>query len=150
MREAVNHGEVFTRGWVVELILDLVGYTPDRDLAGLRIVEPACGSGAFLASVVQRLSASCKKHNRDLTEAGDALQAFDLLDSNVEASRERVRAELLSDGWGSESVDLTIRGWVTQGDYLLAVHLDQSVDFVVGNPLYIRLEDVPRDHGDQQ
>ncbi len=31
--EAGEHGEVFTRPWVVGLILDLVGYTPDRDLA---------------------------------------------------------------------------------------------------------------------
>jgi adenine-specific DNA-methyltransferase len=43
-----NHGEVFTQQWVVELILDLAGYTPDRDLADLLAVEPACGGGAFL------------------------------------------------------------------------------------------------------
>lgn len=40
-----EHGEIFTRKWVVELILDLVGYTTERDLAGLaavrRPVEPA-------------------------------------------------------------------------------------------------------------
>ncbi len=29
-----DYGEVFTRRWVVELILDLVGYTPDKDLGG--------------------------------------------------------------------------------------------------------------------
>ena len=42
---AVENGEVFTRRWVVDLILDLVGYTPDKDLAVLRICEPACGEG---------------------------------------------------------------------------------------------------------
>ncbi len=36
-------GEVFTRRWVVDLILDLVGYTDDRDLASLKALEPACG-----------------------------------------------------------------------------------------------------------
>lgn len=31
--ESDEHGEVFTRRWVVELILDLAGYTSDRDLS---------------------------------------------------------------------------------------------------------------------
>ena len=38
-----EHGEVFTRRWVVDLILDLVGYTADRDLGGLVAVEPRAG-----------------------------------------------------------------------------------------------------------
>ena len=28
-----DYGEVFTRRWVVDLMLDLVGYSPDTDLA---------------------------------------------------------------------------------------------------------------------
>ena len=42
-----EHGAVFTRRWVVELILDLAGYTPDKDLGGMVAVEPSCGAGAF-------------------------------------------------------------------------------------------------------
>jgi hypothetical protein len=37
---AGEYGEVFTRRWVVDLILDLSGYTADRDLAGLVALEP--------------------------------------------------------------------------------------------------------------
>lgn len=33
--------------------------------------------------------------------------------------------------------------WVTTGDFLLAEHEPASVDHVVGNPPYIRLENVP-------
>jgi adenine-specific DNA-methyltransferase len=40
--------EVFTRRWVVEVLLNLTGYTVDRDLGSLHLVEPSCGSGAFL------------------------------------------------------------------------------------------------------
>src|SRR4051794_24845595 len=87
---AIEHGEVFTRRWVVDLILDLLGYTPDRDLAALRAVEPACGSGAFLGSMVGRVSASCREHGRGLDEAAEAIRAFDLLQRNVEISRNLV------------------------------------------------------------
>lgn len=145
MREAITHGEVFTRRWVVELILDLVGYTPERDLATFTIVEPACGGGAFLGPIVRRLSASCKRHNRDLGEAEQALRAFDLLEANVQISRDLVRAEMQAAGWDGSSVESVVQAWISQGDYLLTAHSGQAVDFVVGNPPYIRLEDVPRE-----
>ena len=76
---AGQHGEVFTRKWVVELILDLAGYTVERDLAELIAVEPACGTGAFLGPLVERLSASCRQHGRSISDARNALRAYDLL-----------------------------------------------------------------------
>ena len=57
-------GEVFTRRWVVDLILDLVGYTVDQDLASLRAIEPACGEGAFLGPIIDRLIASAERYAR--------------------------------------------------------------------------------------
>ena len=60
--ETGEHGEVFTRRWVVELILDLSGFTADRDLGGMVAVEPSCGSGAFLAPMTERLIESCRIH----------------------------------------------------------------------------------------
>lgn len=143
LQEAVRHGEVFTRRWVVELILDLVGYTADRDLAALRLVEPACGHGAFLGPVVERLSKSCRAHGRSLPDAADSIRALDLLDGNVEQTRALVRDRLAADGWGGADVDAAVAGWVRQGDYLLADHKTIEADIVVGNPPYIRLEDVP-------
>ena len=35
--------------------------------------------------------------------------------------------------------------WVQQGDYLLDANVPEGVDLVVGNPPYVRLEDVPAD-----
>lgn len=140
--EAVEHGEVFTRRWVVEMILDLVGYTADRDLAGHRLVEPACGAGAFLGVIAQRLSQSCRSYGRPITDAMDAVRAFDLLPRNVQASRKTVVDALSRDGWTSEEAGVVAKAWVRQGDYLLlAKH--PSADVIVGNPPYIRLEAVP-------
>ena len=71
LEEGHEYGAVFTRRWVVELILDLAGYTSERDLAAHRAIEPACGSGAFLGPMVERLAHSCRLHGRQITEAGD-------------------------------------------------------------------------------
>jgi adenine-specific DNA-methyltransferase len=143
--EAVEHGEVFTRQWIVDLILDLAGYDAERDLASLVAVEPACGAGAFLGPMIARLSASCRRHGRTLDEAASAIRAFDLLSRNVDASRRLVESMLVKDGWLAVDATAVAKTWIEQSDYLLRGHEDTSVDFVLGNPPYIRLEDVPAD-----
>jgi hypothetical protein len=140
---AAEHGEVFTREWVVDLILDLVGYTADRDLAGLVAVEPACGTGAFLGSLVQRLSASCRVHGRPITDAYNALQAYDLLGRNIGEARNLVRRLLITDGWSKQQTEEVLGSWLRVDDYLLAAYEENSADFVVGNPPYVRLEEIP-------
>src|SRR6266566_2771408 len=137
------HGEIFTRKWVVELILDLVGYTSDKDLGELIAVEPACGTGAFLGPLVERLSASCRRHGRSITDARHALRGYDLIPRNIEKARVAITEVLKKDGWTDEEISNITSAWLHVGDYLLMLHDDRSVDFVVGNPPYIRLEDVP-------
>jgi hypothetical protein len=46
---------VYTKAWMVELVLDLAGYLPERRLAELVAVEPSAGDGAFLSAMVRRL-----------------------------------------------------------------------------------------------
>lgn len=142
LQSAIEYGEVFTRRWIVELILDWVGYTPDKDLARAVIVEPACGVGAFIGPIIERLTASCRIHSRSPLDAIDALRAFDLLDRNVKASRDLAIQLLAECGWDIANAKKVAERWVRQGDFLLQKEY-QSADFVVGNPPYIRLEDVP-------
>lgn len=141
--QALANGEVFTRRWIVELILDLAGYTADRDLATLRAVEPACGSGAFLRPIVERLAASLQIHGRPLAEASDALRAFDLLERNVIDSRLLIVEVLGDTGYNADEATRFAEKVVSQDDYLLRGREHRSTDFVLGNPPYIRLEDIP-------
>jgi len=48
-------GVVFTKRWVVELLLDLSGYCSDKNLVDALAVEPAAGDGAFLGPMIERL-----------------------------------------------------------------------------------------------
>ncbi|MFB6889358.1 Eco57I restriction-modification methylase domain-containing protein [Kitasatospora sp. NPDC056327] len=141
--DAVEHGEVFTRRWVVELILDLLGYTSDKDLSEVRLVEPACGEGAFLGVIASRISESCRARGRAITDAAGSVRAFDLLSRNVSQSRARVEEQLIADGWGRDDAQQVAHAWVERGDYLLQKDSGHRADIVVGNPPYIRLEDVP-------
>ncbi|MFG3404373.1 Eco57I restriction-modification methylase domain-containing protein [Streptomyces sp. NPDC048142] len=141
----MEHGEVFTRRWVVDLILDLVGYTSDKPLCDLKLVEPACGSGAFLGAVASRISASCREQSRPIGDARGAVRALDLLERNVRRSRDVVEKHLVGDGWDPAEAQQVAESWVEQGDYLLQPEATQHADYVIGNPPYIRLEDVPAD-----
>ena len=51
-KRVADHGEVFTPSWMVEDMLDLVKFETDR--IDSRFLEPACGSGNFLKSVLNR------------------------------------------------------------------------------------------------
>lgn len=133
-----EYGEVFTRRWVVELILDAVGYRADADLGGMTIVEPACGRGAFLLPIVERLARSCARHGRHLADAGDAIRGFDLLMHNVEHVRKEMTAKLLELGEPLDVAEHLSDGWATAGDFLLTGHGRGQADFVVGNPPYRR------------
>lgn len=55
----VDHGEVFTPGWLVEDMLNLVATETERIDA--RVLEPACGSGNFLVQVLRRKLAAVEE-----------------------------------------------------------------------------------------
>lgn len=129
-------------------MLDLVGYTPEADLGTKVIVEPSCGCGAFLLPIVERLAESCASHGRRLSELESAIAGFDLLDHNAEITRKAVVAKLVDLGETLENAERLARRWVTTSDFLLGEEPVHPADFVVGNPPYVRLEDVPRDVSD--
>ncbi|WP_198414103.1 Eco57I restriction-modification methylase domain-containing protein [Cryobacterium adonitolivorans] len=137
----VEYGEVFTRLWVVEAILDLVGYTADRDLAKMRLVEPSVGSGAFFVPAVERLLASARLHGIDLAELDGAIFGLDLQGEHVESCRAKAVELLIAEGASEKLAIGLANGWLHAGDFLLD-DVPRGVDFVVGNPPYIRTEDL--------
>ena len=144
-----EHGEVFTRRWVVDLILDMAGYTTEADLASMTVVEPSCGGGAFISAIVERLLISAKEQGHSFDALGGSVRAFDLLRHNVEISRKAAEAALLSAGCEPAQATSLASSWIHSADFLLEDHEERSADFVIGNPPYIRLEDVPTEVSDE-
>jgi adenine-specific DNA-methyltransferase len=142
--EASGYGEVFTRRWVVDALLDLTGYTAERDLARMTLVEPSVGAGAFLLPIVERLLASARARGRRHEDLGAALRCFDVQRTNVELCRKMTAAVLVADGCDSDLADRLADTWIVEQDFLLdEARLEANV--VVGNPPYIRIEDLNPD-----
>lgn len=138
-----KNGVVYTKSWVVELLLDLTGYRPEEPLAGMLFVEPSAGDGSFLIGAVARIIESCRRHRTPLIEARAAILAYELDPVSAERARKAVAALLVDAGTKAEDVEVLVDSWVRTGDYLLETRaLRSKADFVVGNPPYIRLEDL--------
>lgn len=140
----VEYGEVFTRRWVVDAMLDLVGYTADRDLSKLQVVEPSIGSGAFFVPVVERLLLSANRHHVPLGQLRNTLFGLDLQGSHVQTCRALTSKLLLSAGADEALAEELVENWLSQGDFLLD-EVPTGVDVVIGNPPYIRTEDLDDD-----
>lgn len=138
-------GVVYTRMWVADLILDLAGYQPARDLAARYAVEPSAGEGAFLVPMIRRLLQSLPAHDRRLDECRDSIRAYELDADSAARAVELAARELRRHGVGSGLAREIAEGWVSVGDYLLASPQDRRADLVAGNPPYIRYDDVPGD-----
>ncbi len=54
-KERKVRGHFSTPPALVEQILDTCGYTSEQNLSRIRVLDPACGSGNFLASAARRL-----------------------------------------------------------------------------------------------
>jgi hypothetical protein len=142
-RSAESKGVVYTKPWVVDLILDLARFRPVEDLALRYAVEPAAGEGAFLVPMIRRLLSSLDLHGRPLSDAVGVLHAYELDEASAHQAIDFATYELQQHGASLRQARKVAESWVTVGDYLLASHGDRPADLVVGNPPYIRYDDVP-------
>jgi hypothetical protein len=137
-------GAVFTRRWVVDLLLDLAGYRPDANLADAVAIEPAAGDGAFLGPMIDRLIESCKKFGRPVSDCAESIVAWELHEESSEKARALVFNRLRDHGVSPDLAHHLASTWVQTGDYLLDA-ADTEADFVIGNPPYVRLEEIPEE-----
>ncbi|MQA40117.1 N-6 DNA methylase [Rugamonas sp. FT29W] len=137
-------GAVFTRIEVVEFILDLVGYTEDKPLHQLRILEPSFGGGNFLIAAIRRLINSWRSSGdaQDVGSLGNAIRAVELHRETFNSTYAAVTALLQQEGLHSAAAEALANRWLIQGDFLLTP-LHDDFNFVVGNPPYVRQELIP-------
>ncbi len=130
------------------MILDLAGYTADKPLGRLVALEPSAGDGAFLCGMVRRLVESCRRHGVPLIEAQEALRAYEIDSAAVASSTEAIHAELVRLRVETKTAASLAAAWIREEDFLEASLGFPVADFVIGNPPYIRLEEIPAKKAD--
>lgn len=137
-------GAIFTRLEVVDFILDLSGYTADRPLYELRLLEPSFGEGDFLLLAVERLLATWKSAGRPdpARTLRDCVRAVELHRQTFSTTRTRLTAMLQANRIACNAATSLADAWLIYSDFLL-VDLPDACDVVVGNPPYVRQELIP-------
>ncbi|MBK5293656.1 MAG: Eco57I restriction-modification methylase domain-containing protein [Acidobacteriia bacterium] len=141
-----ERGAIFTRREVVDFILDLVGYTADRPLHRLKLLEPSFGEGDFLLPAIERLvdawANSPKSSGDPSVELLDSIRAVELHRATFERTGSKVVKFLEDKGIGKSPARALADRWLINGDFLL-VPLDTGFSVVAGNPPYVRQELIP-------
>ncbi len=131
-----QHGDVFTKPEVVDFMLDEVGYVASANLSDISIMEPSCGEGEFVVEIVKRLKKSSEHWGFDLNKAyHKCVTASDIDRRKVEICVQRISCE-------APEIEHPEQNIHTE-DYLLSQH--HAFDIIVGNPPYIRYEEIPQD-----
>jgi hypothetical protein len=141
MEQSGEHGAVYTRAEVVEFMLDLAGYTSERPLHAMKLLEPSFGGGDFLLAAVRRLLVSCDRHGFG-GPIDQCIRAVELHARTYADTRSKVLALLSASGIDDDRARKLVDAWLINGDFLLT-RLPGHFDFVVGNPPYVRQELIP-------
>ena len=140
-----SRGAVFTRQEVVAFILDLAGYTKNRPLHEMRLLEPSFGGGDFLLPIIERLLTAwraVRPNGSALQDLSNAIKAVELHHDTYRSTHTAVIDLLKRERLETDTAVALADRWLLQGDFLLAP-LDGDFDFVAGNPPYVRQELIP-------
>lgn len=144
MAPSEERGAIFTRPEVVDFMLDLVGYTPDRPLWRLRLLEPSFGGGEFLLKAVERLLQSAQTAKVAAADLAPAIRAVELHRDTFQQTREMLSKLLQDHQVPKATISMLLEAWLKNTDFLLEPD-HEAFDFVVGNPPYVRQELIPSD-----
>jgi len=138
-------GAIFTRREVVDFILDLTGYTSDRPLQEIKLLEPSFGDGDFLFPAVDRLLQAWTVSGlstRPLETLGNCIRAVELHRDTFNRTHAGLIAKLTGAGIAARTALSIADRWLLHGDFLLTP-LPEAFDVVIGNPPYVRQEMIP-------
>ncbi|MDP3786077.1 MAG: N-6 DNA methylase [Candidatus Omnitrophota bacterium] len=137
-REKTN-GVVYTPLWIVELILNKVGY--EKSIIGKKIVDPACGEGNFLIVIVKRLLQQCKKDgflsNEIKKTLHESIYGFEIDKDAI--VRCKINLDNIAESFGIQGVKWNILNYDSL-DKIRTEKYFNYFDYVVGNPPYVRIQ----------
>jgi len=144
MSKAPKHkGQVFTPDYLVKNILDLCGYTETSAIIDNHIIDNSCGDGAFLVEVAQRFIGAYRLAGY----SDDAIkQALETYVHGIELDTDAYTKCIENLTTLSETFNLTGVKWnITNTDALTNTRYLASMDYVVGNPPYVRVHNISTD-----
>lgn len=142
-----HNEQVFTPRYIVEDILDRVGYNiignNTSNIRKKHIIDNSCGDGAFLKVIVERYINACKIDKLSAEETVKELETYihGIEIDNTLRSFTFVGLQRICDSKEIETVN-QINFDITCQDAMTCDYYDGQMDYVVGNPPYCRVHDL--------
>ncbi|MBE2278876.1 MAG: Eco57I restriction-modification methylase domain-containing protein [Ignavibacteriaceae bacterium] len=136
-----EHGSVMTNHEIVEFMLDVVHYTPCKDLSKVTILEPSAGFGAFVLPVLERLFLSSINFNFPFEVALSNVLVVDIDSKKIKFLRNKIFEFLVNKA--VKNAQYYAANIVQEHDFLLSEF--PAFDIIIGNPPYIRHELIPEE-----
>lgn len=140
MTDLIKHsGQVFTPDYLVDLILDEAGYN-GADILQKHCIDNSCGDGAFLCEMAARYIKAYMEANADIdrlpSEIFTYIHGVEIDPVAYESCLENLRATCAALGVDCSRFD------VRNANTLSLCDFDGKMDFVIGNPPYVRVHNL--------
>ena len=136
-------GEVFTRRDVVDFMLSLVDLDDILLQKTSHILEPSCGQGDFLVAIANNAIELARKRDLPYAHWLGKVHAYDINFDNVKTAKRRI-VQILSGIYELAQATQIADSWIRTSDFLLE-KITTKYAFIVGNPPYIRIENIPKE-----
>ena len=132
-------GRVYTPDYIVSNILDFTGYN-GLNILERHIIDNSCGDGAFLIEIVKRYCEIARSINKPVDQIKMDLEQYihgiEIDEEECEKCRQKV--SITVKGFGITDIDWDINC----GDAMINSDYDGKMDYVVGNPPYVRVHNL--------
>ena len=132
-------GKVYTPDYLVDVILGQAQYC-GRSILGKHIIDNSCGNGQFLIRIVDRYCSEFLKISHDLQQLKSELEKYihGIEINKGELELCAVRCSQAAKMHGLKSINWDFRN----EDATQTNQFDNKMDFVVGNPPYVRIHNL--------
>ncbi len=136
-----NTGQIYTPDFIVRNILDIAGYN-DNNILEKNVIDNSCGNGAFLIEIVKRYcEVFYKKYGKsDKAKLKEHLEKYihgiEIQDIEIRECITNLNKEAQIFGLSDIKWDLICADTLSVDSY------NGKMDFVVGNPPYVRVHNL--------
>lgn len=138
-------GQVFTDKWIVDIILDFVDYK-NKDILSKHILEPSFGDGAFLVEIVKRYINYAISEKWTNSQIKKGLETYI---HGIEIDEKYYKECLVNLNELIKKYNIESVQWdLYNTDSLKVKQFLGKMDYVVGNPPYVRVHNLEQDTRD--
>ncbi|MBD80685.1 MAG: hypothetical protein CL840_17355 [Crocinitomicaceae bacterium] len=139
-KDITVNGAVYTPHYIKDYIVDeTLGKFPDSELANIKVADIACGTGAFLYTVAQKIKTKSSKTYSEIFK--ENIYGLDISDYTIQRAKILLSLLAISNGEDESRFDFNLE----IGNALSFCWIENGVDYfdaVIGNPPYVRAKNL--------